>query len=37
MEDLLNVAESIRLTLEEISNKQDQILDDLKAIKGDLS
>ena len=37
MEELLTVAESIRLTLEEISNKQDEIIDNLTAIRGDLS
>ena len=37
MEDLLNIAESLKLTLLEISNKQDQVIDNLIAIREDLS
>ena len=37
MEELLNIAESLKLTLLEISNKQDQVIDNLIAIREDLS
>lgn len=37
MEELLNVAESLRLTLEEISTKQDDVIENLIAIRNDLS
>ena len=37
MEELLNIAESLKLTPLEISNKQDQVIDNLIAIREDLS